>query len=81
MPAGVAVGPDGLIGTVTGAVAMFTTNRVSAEYTLTSPIELMAATDTVYSALGTRSHIVTLVAAVFTEVWALVPSLSLYVTV
>ena len=81
MPAGVAVGPDGLIGIVTGAEAMFTTNRVAAEYTLTSPFELIAATDTVYSASGTRSYSATLVVAVFTVVCTPVLSLSLYMTV
>ena len=53
-------------------------SMVSAECALMPPNEVMAATSTVYSALGTKSCSVTLVLEVFTVV--LLESLSWYLT-
>ena len=59
---------------------MLTVKGVSTESALMSPIELMAATDTAYSALGIKSCKVTLGLLVYTVVLAPVPLLSRYLT-
>ena len=50
------------------AVAGVTVNWVTSENALMSPFELMAATSTVYSALGTKFCSVTLALEMFTVV-------------
>ena len=55
------------LGAAVGVVGV-TVNWVTSEKELMSPFELMAATSTVYSALGTKFCSVTLVLEVFTVV-------------
>ena len=57
-----------LVGAVVGAVGVLTVNEVSTENALMSLIELMAATDATYSALGIKSCRITLVSLVYTIV-------------
>ena len=51
-----------------GVVGVLTVKDISTENTLVSPLELMAATDTTYSALGIKSRKVTLGLLVYTVV-------------
>ena len=53
---------------------------VNVENELIPPLELMAATDTVYSALGTKSRSVTLVLDVYTVMMPQVQPVSWYLT-
>ena len=55
------------LGAAVGVVGV-TVNWVTSEKELMSPFELMAATSTVYSALGTKSCSVTLALEMFTVV-------------
>ena len=80
VPAGVVVGSGVLVVVAIVAVGMVTANGLSIECALMSPIELMAATEAVYSAFGTRPCSVTLVSVVNNVVVAPVPSRSWYVT-
>ena len=57
-----------VVGVVIGVAGMLTVKGVSTENALMSPIELMAATDTTYSALGIKSRKVTLGLLVYTVV-------------
>ena len=65
-------------GGVVGVVGVLTVKGVSTESKLTSPLELMAATNTLYSPKGVKPLKVMLVSFVYTV--ALVPLLSRYVT-
>ena len=63
-----------------GLLERVTLNWTVAEKALMFPMLLIAATDTVYSALGTKSCSVTLVLDEYTVVLAPVPLLSWYLT-
>ena len=55
-------------GVLFGVAGVLTVKGVSTENALMSPLELMAATDTTYSASGIKSRKVTLVLVVYTVV-------------
>ena len=67
-------------GGVVGVVGVLTVKGVSTESKLTSPLELMAATNTLYSALGIKPLKVMLVLFVDTVKMAQATLLSWYLT-
>ena len=76
LPAGAEVAGGGVVDG--GVVGVLTVKGVSTESKLTSPLELTAATNTLYSALGIKPLKVMLVSFVYTV--APVPFLSWYLT-